>query len=137
MVEDRPAVYSAVIEGVPVPKGRPRFSARTGRAYTPAKTLTAEAWVAQHFKLQNIGAGDPPYIPMPATVRVILVFRVPSEITDTVGVADLDNLVKLVLDALNGLAWEDDRQVVTLRAHVLRGSDRAETVIKVEELRDE
>lgn len=74
---------------------------------------------------------------MPATVRVILVFRVPSEITDTVGVADLDNLVKLVLDALNGLAWEDDRQVVTLRAHVLRGSDRAETVIKVEELRDE
>jgi Holliday junction resolvase RusA-like endonuclease len=28
----------------------------------------------------------------------------------------LDNYVKLTLDALNGVAWEDDRQVVRIRA---------------------
>jgi len=29
---------------------------------------------------------------------------------------DLDNYVKLTLDALNGVAWEDDRQVVRISA---------------------
>ena len=29
--------------------------------------------------------------------------------------SDLDNRTKAALDALNGLAWEDDRQVVDLR----------------------
>ena len=30
------------------------------------------------------------------------------------GTPDLDNLAKFLLDALNGLAWEDDRQVASL-----------------------
>lgn len=31
---------------------------------------------------------------------------------------DIDNLAKLTLDALNGLAYEDDRQVVELHLHL-------------------
>ena len=34
---------------------------------------------------------------------------------------DLDNLVKLVLDAANGIVWNDDRQVVYLEAAVAEG----------------
>ena len=30
--------------------------------------------------------------------------------------ADIDNLLKLALDALNGVAWNDDRQVVKVTA---------------------
>jgi len=30
--------------------------------------------------------------------------------------ADIDNLAKLVLDALNGIIWEDDKQIVKLLA---------------------
>lgn len=30
---------------------------------------------------------------------------------------DVDNIAKLVMDALNGLAWHDDSQVVSLSAH--------------------
>jgi len=30
------------VMGSPVPKGRPRFSRKSGRAYTPAKTAEAE-----------------------------------------------------------------------------------------------
>jgi Holliday junction resolvase RusA-like endonuclease len=32
---------------------------------------------------------------------------------------DLDNMLKSVLDALNGLAWEDDKQVVRITAQKL------------------
>lgn len=30
--------------------------------------------------------------------------------------ADIDNLIKTVLDGLNGVAWEDDTQVVKVEA---------------------
>lgn len=36
--------------------------------------------------------------------------------------SDLDNLAKLVLDALNGVAWEDDRQVCLLHARKISGA---------------
>lgn len=41
----------------------------------------------------------------------------PLEPEDTsVAQADIDNLLKLTMDALNGVAWNDDRQVVRLSA---------------------
>ena len=45
----RPFV-SFVVPGEPVGKGRPRFT-RTGRAYTPKKTETAESIVAMNAQL--------------------------------------------------------------------------------------
>jgi len=36
---------------------------------------------------------------------------------------DLDNRLKALLDALNGLVWEDDRQVVEI--HAYRAEDKA------------
>jgi Holliday junction resolvase RusA-like endonuclease len=47
---------------------------------------------------------------------------------------DWDNLSKLTTDALNGLAWEDDSQI--LEAHVIKGMDRENprTCIRIEAL---
>lgn len=42
---------------------------------------------------------------------------------------DLDGRLKVALDALNGVAWQDDRQVVELHAHVLDGSQNEMTVM--------
>lgn len=47
--------------------------------------------------------------------------RTDITITEVVGIdsklrADVDNLVKTVLDGLNGAAFEDDRQVVNIKA---------------------
>lgn len=43
---------------------------------------------------------------------------------------DVDNLLKTVLDGLNGIAWEDDRQVVKISAERIEGEpERAEVIM--------
>ncbi len=44
---------------------------------------------------------------------------------------DLDNLVKFIADAGNGLLWEDDRQIVQIRAVKIYHKE-AKTVLTVE-----
>lgn len=105
----------------PVGKGRPRFT-RTGHAYTPAKTRAAERQIAEAARASM--KGRPPF-PGPVTVHVSAVFPIPKswpkkkrEDADAGLIAptvkpDADNVAKLV-DALNGIVFEDDKQVVFL-----------------------
>lgn len=44
---------------------------------------------------------------------------------------DLDNMAKLVMDALNSVVWADDAQVVGLQASVIRGSDTPKTLVTI------
>ena len=46
--------------------------------------------------------------------------------------ADVDNFIKSTLDGLNGLLWEDDRQIVDIVAHKYY-SDHPRIEIEVEE----
>lgn len=109
-------------------KGRPRFSARAGfvRAYTDAKTASAETWV--RACASDVVTGTP--IAGPVAVRLDVGVGVPASwpkkrraaalagaIWPT-GKPDLDNILKLVGDALNGIVWADDKQIV--RAEVTR-----------------
>ncbi|HEX7124165.1 MAG TPA: RusA family crossover junction endodeoxyribonuclease [Thermodesulfobacteriota bacterium] len=102
MTDDARTLVVAVILGEPVPKGRPRLG--LGRVYTPRATRLAEEAIGWNLKLAMRGG------PFLGDVRVALRFR------ETTRRADLDNLVKLVLDAANGVVWRDDRQVVALDA---------------------
>ena len=97
-----------VVPGRPVPKGRPRVV--RGHAYTPAATVVAEHRIA--FLARAVGARP---IECPVAVRAEFFFK------DGRARADIDNLAKLVLDALNGVAFKDDRQVVSLEATIYRG----------------
>jgi Holliday junction resolvase RusA-like endonuclease len=108
--------------GEPVPKGRPRHD--QGRWHTPTRTENAEKAIrwelkAQHAKL----TGEP--------VRVELDFRCKSQ------TADLDNLVKLVLDACQGFLWANDKQVCQISAEVERGVSDPKTILHVVERPDE
>jgi Holliday junction resolvase RusA-like endonuclease len=47
------------------------------------------------------------------------------------GRADLDNMLKLVADALNGIAWHDDRQITRTHAEIFMFSDRPRTEVEV------
>lgn len=114
-----------IIPGKPVPKMRPRVM-RGGFTYTPKKTVQFENLVKlvaisrrNALKL-SISGGD-------FSVKVIFYGANP--------LADLDNLIKSILDACNGAIWEDDRQVVRLeatRAMSPKGKERTE--VKIEAL---
>lgn len=103
----------------PQVKQRPRMS-RRGKAYTPIKTHLAEnvigdGWTGPKF--------DGP-------VYMEVVFDRNST-TVTVGIlddeqygttplrGDIDNYLKLVMDGLNGIAYEDDSQIRLVKAEKL------------------
>ncbi len=108
--------YTVTVPGKVVGKGRPRFT-RAGRAYTPRATVEFEqrvraAWVAAGY----------PVLTGPLAVRVKVVRPLPKSAPKSregewdTHRPDLDNVVKAVLDALNGAAYEDDAQVVMVTA---------------------
>lgn len=113
-----------VVPGQPRGKGRPRF-ARAGfgvRTYTDAKTASYENLVklaaAESMRGREPFAG-PVRVDMLARMSVPASWskrRQAEALADRVlptGKPDADNLVK-VLDALNGVVWRDDAQVVEL-----------------------
>lgn len=116
-----------VVEGDPVPKGRARvvFDERGGkfRGVTPARTREYETRVG--WALRSAYVGAPLTGPLVLTLRVFERPRLPQH------EADLDNYVKAVGDALNGLAWVDDRQVVRLDAEIERGAEAPRIVVSV------
>jgi Holliday junction resolvase RusA-like endonuclease len=107
------STFRATVPGNPVPKERPRFN---GHAYTPKRTRDAEDWIRAHTKRLPFLTGK--------VVLSLAFFR-----KDAVP-CDIDNLTKLVQDALNGRAWNDDRQIVTLIAS--KDIDRANPRTEIE-----
>lgn len=106
--------YIFVAEGRPKVKGRPRAS-RTGRVYTPKDTLAAEAELAAQYEGPKFDGPLDVFVEYEKDQQFIRITPLSAE-HDSVAQADIDNLLKLTLDALNGVAWNDDRQVVRLSA---------------------
>ncbi len=110
-----------IVEGDPQGKARPRFSRRSGTVYTPSKTARYEKEIRQAY----IAAGGK-MIPAGSYVAVTVdaYFKIPKSYTKRKRLdcehniirpdkkPDIDNVVKVVLDALNKVAYEDDKQVV-------------------------
>ena len=106
-------------------KGRPRFTSagQHGRAYTDARTVSAENWV----KACAVDAGatvaeGPLFVTVEVGVKVPRSWtkkRQAQALTGALfptGKPDLDNIIKLISDALNGIAWRDDSQITTVQA---------------------
>lgn len=115
--------FEFTIPGKPCGKQRPRFGG--GRTYTPAKTVNYENLVRLCFKQAypdslpippktEISAHITAYFPIPQSVsRKRRELMKQTFICPTVK-PDTDNIAKIVLDALNGLAYHDDAQIVNL-----------------------
>lgn len=107
----------------PTPKGRPRFT-RFGKPYTPKKTQDYEKQIADYFREQPQSFTF--WKDIPVAVNLVFGMPIPKSASKSRKEAmaegtikhtkrgDVDNLAKAVLDALNGLAWEDDSQIVRL-----------------------
>lgn len=108
------------IHGEPKPKGRPRFAG--GHAYTDAKTKAAETAVIDAFEFEA-----PLWEPTIETLRVEIDFHRTNQRP-----ADLDNLAKTTLDALNGVAFVDDKQISELALRRFYGAgEKARTEVRI------
>jgi crossover junction endodeoxyribonuclease RusA len=91
---------SLTVRGRPVPLQRSRTS--SGRHYLPARSRAYRELVQAEW----MAAGRPSLGAAPFTCS--------ARFYGANARADLDNLVKAILDALNGLAFTDDSQLVCL-----------------------
>jgi len=108
------------IPGRPMPKQRPRVG-RYGNIYTPPQTKEYEnlvGWVAK-------SAGCRP-VEGPVSVALSVYVK---------GRLDADNIAKSILDGLNGVAYEDDDQVVELvvRKHKVQRKEEERVEIEIRE----
>lgn len=98
-------------------KARPRFSSRSGTVYTPGKTKSYERQIAEAYEAQH-----GPCFEGAVMVVIEAVFSIPKSWTRAKkaeaaagklapGKPDIDNILKVVLDGLNGIAYKDDKQV--------------------------
>ncbi len=94
---------------------RPRHM-RNGHTYMPSEYTAYKRRIAEAYRAA--GGGDMGSAPIAVTIDVMRELpggrpkRVSAE-PDTVR-PDVDNIAKGVMDALNGIAYEDDSQVVSL-----------------------
>ena len=111
-----------VIPGEPQGKGRPRMT-KTGHAYTPERTRQYEKLIKQcYYDQGNSEHLDGPlllhitaYMQIPKSARKDEQKRMQQGKTRPTKKPDIDNVIKTI-DALNGLAFEDDKQIVSVVA---------------------
>lgn len=130
------------VPGKPQGKGRPRAVARGKfvRMYTPEKTATYESTVALSAS-EAMGNKAPMDGPLAVVMRIALPVptswsnRKKAQALDGIVLPttkpDADNVVKGVFDAINGVVWRDDTQVVDLRV-IKRYSERPGVLMQVE-----
>ncbi len=119
------SIIEFIIPGKLQAKQRPRMNGATRRMYTKRETRIAEAFIREHFSSQFHT-----HQPFRGPVSLEIEFyreppvswakwrqraAVDGLYMDDIG-ADLDNKVKTISDALNNIAYKDDRQIVSLCA---------------------
>lgn len=109
-----------VVEGTIKGKARPRVFGK--HAVTPEDSVNYENWVKICYQQQNgkylegqISANIRVYhkVPKSYTKKRIAAIREGTEYPQKK--PDADNIAKIILDSLNGIAYKDDSQVVELQ----------------------
>lgn len=110
------------IPGEPKSKARHRTT-KYGHAYTPKQTVEYENWVKQCYCIQHrnkkltgqIKAEITAYFSIPKSTSKKKKREMINRIIRPTKKPDTDNLAKIILDSLNTIAFDDDKQVVDLR----------------------
>jgi Holliday junction resolvase RusA-like endonuclease len=93
----------------PIAKGRPRFT-RIGHAFTPKRTRDYEKMVKE--MCLSAWNGEPLSGPVVLTVDFTIARPKTNKTTYHSQKPDCDNLLKAIQDSLNGVAFNDDSQIV-------------------------
>lgn len=117
-------MVKVVIPGAPRGKERPRHT-RTGVVFTPKATRAYETLIGMMGKLAMSGT---PIMSGPVRLTIVASFPIPASYSAKRRAAclmgserpakkpDMDNVIKIICDGLNGIAWKDDAQVVEVTA---------------------
>jgi Holliday junction resolvase RusA-like endonuclease len=117
--------FAFTVLGKPGAKARPRFSRKSGAAYTPSQTVNLEALIAMQAS-EARGHHDP--LQGPVRVTVEAVFEPAASWSKNkrhgalagflrpISRPDADNIAKAVTDACNTILYRDDSQIVELIA---------------------
>ena len=134
---------SFTVLGEPTGKGRPKFNSYTRSAYTPKKTVNYETWVKMEYCRQcnNQKFPDDAMIEMEITAYYQIAksdskkrkqMKLDNMIRPTKK-PDMDNIVKIIADPLNGIAYHDDSQIVNCSIKKFF-SDQPRVEVKIKQL---
>ncbi|MBQ3415380.1 MAG: RusA family crossover junction endodeoxyribonuclease [Clostridia bacterium] len=133
-------MYQFEIPGKITGKARPRLNTITGRAYTPGNTKDYEMLIKQYFKIKY-----PKFETLEGRIKVKIIayFEIPkqtskkqkekmmlNEISPTKK-PDIDNVIKIILDALNKMAFRDDSQITKLEIEK-RYAEEEKVLVEIE-----
>jgi Holliday junction resolvase RusA-like endonuclease len=121
------------VEATPVGKGRPKFARRGNfvSTYTPTKTRDYEDLIKVAAK-QAMGTNEP--LKTPVAAYIYITVPIPQSYPKKRFKAcleglerpckkpDIDNIIKAYLDAMNGIVYDDDTQVVSLHSTKVYGT---------------
>ncbi len=138
------SVISVELFGVPVAQARPRF-ARKGKFVScydiQSKLKDGYKWqIRSQFREKPLttplGLDIIFFMPIPKSASSIKKRQMENGIIAHTKKPDIDNLQKFVLDCLNKLAFEDDSQIIEIRAKKIYSS-KPGTMIRLIPLADE
>ena len=130
-----------IIPGKPMGKQRPRVL-KSGITYTPQRTVNYETLVKEIFATE-CKLKKPSEKPIRLEIRAY--FQMPQSISKKkreemlkgkirpTQKPDVDNIVKIIADALNGLAYLDDKQIISCNVEKYY-SDTPRVEINIEEV---
>lgn len=128
-----------VVAGEIVGKGRPRFT-RSGRTYTPKRTTDYERTIKtaylnkySYLSQKALRIKICAYLEVARSHSKVKKSKMLMNLLQCTKKPDIDNITKVVLDALNKVAYQDDTQVVELVA-IKRWSNTSRLVVIIEEL---
>jgi Holliday junction resolvase RusA-like endonuclease len=105
----------------PRAKQRPQHTFQGGhhRTFTPRETRSAEAALAQQWVGQPVAGPIAVSIVLTDTSVDVCISPCPEPTSAKLRRGDIDNYTKLILDALNKVAWIDDRQIAAISVRKL------------------
>ncbi len=134
-------IYEFEVIGDIKGKARPRVNTYTCQVYTPNNTKDYEELIKQYFQIKY-----PRYVPFEnrVSVKIMAYFKVPKTTSkkdkelisegrlSPTKKPDIDNIVKIILDALNKMAFKDDNQITKLEVEKVYGEEE-KVYVRIEE----
>ena len=130
--------YEFEVPGTIKGKGRPRVNSYTGTVYTPTTTKDYEYLVEQYFLLKypkfkqlegRLSVSITAIFNIPKSTKKQDIIKMLENSISPTKKPDIDNIVKIILDAMNKFAFKDDTQITKLNVEKKYGAEEKISVI--------